>query len=334
MTFENPYYLYFIPVAVIGSFLLIRAIAQYKKKILHALGDASIISQLIEGVAHTRSYIGSILIPLALGLSMLALANPRMGFDKEVIKATSSDIYIAIDISSSMMARDIAPSRLERAKRFTQKLVDKLKGNRIGLIYFAGTSFTQVPLTGDYAAVKMAISTASPQMAGTQGTRIGDAIDRALKAYREGDNSQRALVIVTDGEDHDEQAIASAVRAKEEGMEVFTVGVGTEKGELIPEVVRGVERYKKDDQNKPVVSKLNIQLVKDLAKSGGGQAYLVDQGESAIEDIYNKIELLEKKTSEEESFSNYRSYYQYALGLGLLFFFIEWLWPIFKNRPI
>ena len=179
---------------------------------------------------------------------MFAASNPQWGTKKDKVKAQSADIFIAFDISQSMMAQDISPSRLERAKRFTEKLIRSLKGDRVGLIYFAGDAYLQMPLTNDYAAAELFIKSANPNLAGTQGTAIDEAIDLAVRAYEEDVKHQRALIIISDGEDHDEDAISMAKEGADAGLVIYTIGVGTETGAYIPFMNRGRTEFKKDDE--------------------------------------------------------------------------------------
>ena len=188
----------------------------------------------------SRLWVKNVSVLLGLFFLFVAAANPQWGTKKEKMKVESADIFIAFDISQSMMAQDISPSRLERAKRFTEKLIRKLKGDRIGLIYFAGDAYLQMPLTTDYAAAELFVKSANPNLAGTQGTAIDEAIDLAMKAYEEDVRHQRALIIITDGEDHEGKANAKAIEGANDGLVIYTIGVGTENGTYVPYLNRGV----------------------------------------------------------------------------------------------
>ena len=248
-----------------------------------------------------------------------ALANPQWGTKKEKVKAQSSDVFIALDISQSMMAEDISPNRLERAKRVTLNLIKSLRGNRIGIILFAGNAYLQMPLSNDLSAAQMFISSANTNQATTQGTAIGEAVDLALRAYDEGEAFQRALIIITDGENHDDEAMSKVKEAREKGLNIFTLGVGTEEGSFIPQKSNSGTQYKRDDSGELVKSVLNPDLIRDLASAGGGKHYFIQDGNQVILDLKNQIDRLEKQEVEQRSFTDYESYFQYLLGLGLLF---------------
>lgn len=289
------------------------------------IGEQSLLNRLTIGRSEKKEWLKYGLWLLGLTFLILACSNPQWGTKKEKIKATASDIYIALDISRSMDAQDISPSRLERAKKFVEQLINNLKGDRIGLISFAGSAYLQIPLTTDYAAVQLYTNAANTNQAGTQGTAIGDAIELAEQAFQEEETHQRAIIIVSDGEDHDEEAIAAAKAAREKGYVTFTVGVGTSDGAMIPVMERGREVYKKDENGAPVQSKLNIDLLKEVASAGGGNFYLVNQGSEVIPDLKKRLDRLQKREIEQKSFTEYNSYFQYFLFLGILCFIIEYL---------
>jgi len=289
------------------------------------LSEANLFKKLSPHFSWAKKNLKFSLLLLALAFICIAWANPQWGNKKEKVRAQSSDVFIALDISQSMMAEDISPNRLERAKRLTQNIVRSLKGNRIGLIYFAGSAYLQMPLSNDYSAAEIFLSSANTNQAGTQGTAIVEAIDLALRAFENDKDYQRSLIIVTDGESHDEEAVAKAEEALSKGLVVFTVGIGTEEGGFIPYVDRGREQYKRDENGNPVKSALNIDLLKSLASSGGGEYFLVQEGNQIIADLKNEIDRLEKQEVEQRSFSEYASYFQYFLAFGILLLFIEYL---------
>lgn len=328
--FEDISYLTYLGILPIVVFLFYLVIAS-RGKLLSKLGDEVLIGQLLPNFSSKKMSFKYGLIICSLAFLIFSAANPQWGTKKEKVKAQSADIYIAMDISQSMMAKDISPSRLERIKRWTEKLVDNLKGDRIGLIYFAGDAYLQSPLTSDYAAIKVFVNSANTNLAGTQGTAIDEAIILAGKAYEEDAPSQKALIIISDGEDHEQKAIEAAKSAAAKGLIIYTVGAGTEAGAFVPFINHGMEQYKKDKEGKPVKSAINISYLQDLASAGQGGFYLVNQGQEAIDDIKDKLNRLERREIEQKSFSEYNSYYQYFLFFGLLFCFIEWIIPQTKS---
>lgn len=299
----------------------------WRKRRIAKVGDPVLVARLMPESSVRRTWLKNILVLLGLLFLFFAASNPQWGTKKEKVLAQSADIFIAFDISQSMMAQDISPSRLERAKRFTEKLIQNLKGDRVGLIYFAGDAYLQMPLTNDYAAAELFVKSANPSLAGTQGTAIDEAIDLAMRAYEDDVKHQRALIIISDGEDHDEEAIAMAKEGAEEGLVIYTIGVGTETGAYIPFMNRGRTEFKKDESGAPVMSRLNIPNLQEIARNGGGEFYLVNQGEDGIKDLKERLNRLQKREVEQKSFSEYNSYFQWFLGIGFILLLLEWILP-------
>lgn len=259
---------------------------------------------------------------------VIALSNPQWATKREKVKAMGSDVFIALDISQSMMVKDIPPNRLERAKKLVEQMILELKGNRIGLIFFAGEAYIQMPLTADYAAALMFLKSANTGQIASQGTAIVEAIQIADNSFSEDRDHQRALVIITDGEDHDGEAVAKAKEVYEMGMHVFTYGVGTADGDFVPYTNRmGVETYKMDRDGEYVRSKVNIQLLDEIASAGGGKYYSILGGESTVEDLVSQLENIEKREMEQRSFTAFDSYFQYFLIFGILFLVLEFVSP-------
>ncbi|MBK8625540.1 MAG: VWA domain-containing protein [Saprospiraceae bacterium] len=248
---------------------------------------------------------------------ILALVNPQFGLKKEKMKVERSDIIFALDISNSMNATDVSPTRLEKAKRFITQLINERKGDQIGLILFAGSAYLQMPLTTDYAAAVMFTKSANTEMAGTQGTAISEAIQLAMKSVK--DVNQRALIILSDGEDHDDEANSNIDEATSKGWTIFTIGIGTDQGGFVPVIAQGREEFKTDEKGDPVRSVVNKSLLKSLADKGNGQFYMLTESESTIiSDINMQLEKMQKRAIEIKSFSEYRSFYQYFLFIALV----------------
>ncbi len=322
--FEYISYLYFlglVPILIIVFFIS----QQMIKSRMNKLGDQSLIKRLMEGYSPSNNRLKFALLLTAFIVLCVAWANPQWGYRNDVMKAKSSEVFIALDISNSMEAEDISPSRLERSKRFVQKLLTELKGDKVGLILFAGQAYLQVPITNDLAAVELFVRSAGPQLAGTQGTNIAEAINFALESYSEEEQFKRALIIITDGENHDALALETAKEAVEKGIIIHAVGVGSSDGGYIPMVERGIRSYKKDKQGNPVKTKLNPQLIKDLAAAGSGESYLLDDDEAVIKSLSSEIDKMEKRETEQQIFSEYNSYFQYFLFLGIVLLLIEYL---------
>ena len=222
--------------------------------------------------------------------------------------------------------RDILPNRLEKAKRFTQNLVKALKGERIGLIIFAGNAYLQVPLTTDYAAAVLFAKSANTAMAPTQGTAIVEAIDLAERSFEEENKNHKALIIITDGENHDKEALDRVKDANENGLLAFTVGVGTEQGSFIPIEEPGKTDYKRDKTGNPVRSKLNEAFLQELSSTGGGTYVNLSGGsENVLTTLRSKIDNIEKREFEQRVFNEFESYFQYFILLALVFLAFEFM---------
>ena len=325
---EYLWYLWVIPI-LLGLYLMYW---QWRKNQLNQLGNKELLNRLIPGWADQRQHYKMALLLASLLFLLIAYANPQWGNKKEKIKAKSSDVFIALDISQSMMAEDISPNRLERAKRLTQSIIKSLKGNRIGLIFFAGNAYLQMPLSNDYSAAILFASSANTNQATTQGTAISEAIDLALRAYEPEKNNQRGLIIITDGESHDDNAITKATEAKEKGLNIFTIGVGTSEGAFVPYISQGRQQYKRDDEGAVVKSALNTNLIDELASAGGGKSYLIGEGNTIVTDIQSRIDLMQKEEVETRAFTDYASYFQYCLLIGILFLLVEFV--ITENKQL
>jgi Ca-activated chloride channel homolog len=280
-------------------------------------------SRLTDQWSRGRERMKAILLLSSFILLGVALANPQWGLRRETVMSKAADIFIALDISNSMLARDIAPSRLERSKRFAQRLVDAFKGDRIGLIIFAGNAYLQMPLTTDYASAELFIRSAHPRLATSQGTAIGDAIELAMRAYEEDAPHHKALFLITDGENHEEGALEEMRKGRETGLVPFIISVGTTEGDFIPMEVDGREDYKRDENGNPVRTAVNEAFLRQLAQEGDGQLYSILDGQNVIDDMKLKMQGLEKREMEQRAFKDYKSYFQYFLLGAILLLFAE-----------
>ncbi len=320
--FEHVEILWFllgIPALVFIFYLLLK----WKENQIRKLGDPAVIKRLFPNWSVKKEWLKTILLALGFFFGIIALANPQWGNRKQRVTAKSTDVILALDISQSMMAEDISPNRIEVAKRFTAQLIKSLRGERIGLIYFAGSAYMQMPLTNDYAAAELFIKSANTTQAGTQGTAIAEAIDLAQVSFGSDNPTQKALIIISDGENHDNEAIQAAKQAKDNGTFIYTIAVGSEEGAMVPFMNRGRKEFKKDRSGNPVKSAINIPMMKDLADAGGGSFYIMEQSPKLMNQIKSEINKLEKKEVEQRSFTDYASYFQYFLLIAILFFVFE-----------
>lgn len=305
-----------------------------RKRALERFGDHSLLQQLMPEVSKYKHTVKFVLLMFAMLFLIIGWANPQWGAKKEKIKAKSADVLIALDVSNSMMAQDLRPNRLERARQFTLKLIEELKGERIGLIIFAGNAYLQMPLTTDYAAAQLFVKSANTDLVPVQGTAIRDAIDLAERSFEEDNKHHKALVIITDGENHEPGMIERAEEARANGLLIFTIGVGTEGGASIPIYVNGRSSFKKDESGNTVYSKLNENMLTELAIAGKGQYYNITAGDKILESIRKKIDQVEKREMEQKSFSEYESYFQIFIGLALLLLIIEFMLSYRKSQML
>lgn len=321
--FENIEFLYALGLVPVLIIVFLLSVAWRKRK-LELLGNSDLIEKMTIGYSKYKEVIKFSILVLAIGLLAVSLSNPQWGNKKEKVKAKASDVFIALDISRSMLAEDVRPSRMERAKKFAQNLVNHLKGERIGIILFAGNAYLQMPLTTDYSAAMLFLKSANPKLAPSQGTAISEAIDLAEKSFDEDNKHHKALVIITDGENHDQETITRAEEANENGLLIFGVGVGTEEGGLIPINTARRKDYKRDNTGTPIKSKLNIKMLADLADAGDGAYFnLTDDTEAVVEAVRGRIDKIAKRELEARSFTNYASYFQYFLLPAILLLLIE-----------
>ncbi len=325
--FEHPDHMYAL--AVLPFFLLLFGWWwRWRRKAQARMGDTALVSSLMPDAAPYRPAFKFLLFLLAVASLVVAWANPQWGTRRERVERKGVDVFIALDISTSMYATDVAPNRMERGKAFAARLVDALQGERVGLILFAGNAYLQSPLTDDYAVIRLFLQNAGPELAGTQGTSIAKALDAARLYFPEEDVSHKAVVLITDSEDHDREALEDARRQSvERGAFLFTVGVGTAEGGLIPVMERGRKDYKRDEQGELVRSRLDESVLRELAQAGGGAYFPATDAETVVEALKTRIEQLEKKTYESRSFTDYESYFPYFIALALLLTAVDFLWP-------
>ena len=323
--FEHPIYLYAL--AILPLLVLLMLGASYaRKKALIRLGNPELIQRLMPERSPVRLRNKNILFLIGLFFIIIALANPQWGTKTQAVRRQSIDIIFALDISQSMMCQDIAPSRLIQAQRLCQQLIEKLSGNRLGVILFAGEAYMQVPLTTDYEAVSLLLQSANPDMISSQGTSIGEALAIAQQSTSKS-NGNRVVLVITDGEDHEARAESQARQAARAGMKIFTIGIGSEAGGFVPFVdENGMADYKRDISGKPVLSKINAGVLRKLASLGGGSFFrLTTQSDALVDALMDKLQKVEKREYEQRVVSEYRSHFQLFLLLGIGFLLGEFL---------
>ena len=333
MQFGQEYMLWallFIPLAVALYLFSIRK----RKKDLEAYGDPELTSYLMPEASISAYRWKIVLTSLGLGLIILGAAGPRIGSKLKEVEQKGREVIIALDVSNSMLAEDIKPSRIERAKQLISRMVDEMDNDKIGLIVFAGDAYTQIPITDDYPSVKMFLSTTGPDMISKQGTAIGAAIELATRSFPTDESSleedaslkNKAIIVITDGENHEDDALNAAKKAYENGIRIFTVGLGDPAGVPIP-VAPGSSEKRRNKDGVVVVSKLNEALLMDIAREGDG-AYIPV---ARISSLMDELDKLQKTELKKKVYADYAERYQYFLGFGFFFLLLDSLVQLRKS---
>ena len=323
--FGNPEFLYFLLVIPLLVVLYILSVI-YKKRSLKKFGDLEIIEQLMPFVSKNRPLVKFIFIIIALTAAIFALADPQFGSKLEIVKKKGAEIIIALDVSNSMLAEDLQPNRLERAKQAISRLIDKLENDRFGIIIFAGDSYIQVPLTTDYAAAKMFLSSINTSIVTKQGTAIGSAINLAANSFTPETEMDKALIIITDGENHEDDAIAAAEKAKEKGITIHTIGMGSPEGSPIPlQKGYGQTVFLKDRDGNTVISKLDQVALQQIASTANGIFIRANNNEVGLNKLLEEINKMQKQEIETKIYTEFEHRFQYLLGIAIFFLLLELL---------
>nr|MBK9651594.1 VWA domain-containing protein [Bacteroidota bacterium] len=321
---ENLLYLYILlPVMVLCFYFMYR----WKKNAINKFGQWTVIAPLFAHVSKIKPLWKFVFMFLAATMLITAICRPQLGSKLEEVKRKGVDIVICLDVSNSMDAEDLKPNRLERAKQAISQLVDRLQGDRIGLIVFAGESYTQLPITTDYGAAKLMLGSIGTDMIPTQGTAIGSAIDLAASSF--GDSIKKhnaAIVVITDGENHEDDAIEAAKEAYKKGITVHTIGMGSVAGAPIPIKQYGQNTgYMQDESGQTVLTKLDENNLVQIADAGGGKFVRATTSDDGLPLIMNEIDKMNKKEFSSKMFTSYEEQFQWALIIALFFLIIEFL---------
>lgn len=324
LQFSHPDYLWALaalPLLAAAFIVLFRQ----KTKRLGRLIHRNLTRHLAPDVSAGKSGVKHVFLTLGLGCLLLALADPQVGTRLEEVKREGIDLFVALDVSLSMKAEDIRPNRLEKAKRDVSNLLEKLQGDRVGLIVFAGDAFVQFPLTSDYSAADLFISAVDVDAVPTPGTRIASAIELALKSFPADVPTQKAIIVVTDGENNEGDVIAAVEEANSRGVKVYTVGMGTAEGGPIPIYNAESSRvdYKRDRNGSIVLTKLDESTLQQIAAAAGGSYRRATSGGNEIDDLFDEISALEKTEFEAKQVTGYESMYQYPLAIAIMFLLLE-----------
>ncbi len=307
--------------------ILIFIILQYnKKRLLARLGDYPLVKAMLPDVSLAKRIVKFSLFTLAFSFLVMGICNLQTGSKMQEVKREGGDIMICLDVSNSMLAEDLSPNRLERAKQAIEKFVEKLEGDRIGMIVFAGEAYVQLPITTDYTAAKLFLHGINPNMIPTQGTAVGAALEKAMESFGQDIGKNKAIVVITDGENHEDDAIKIAEDAAKQGVSIHTIGIGSPDGSPIPHYQNGVKAgYKKDKDGNTVVTKLNEKLLEDIAAAGNGVYIRANNNDVGLNAILDQLKELDKKQFESKMYTDYEDQFQWFVGAALLLLVIELL---------
>ena len=331
--FEEPTYLYLLLLLpFLAAFYLY---SNYRRrKAIRKFGDPVLMAQLMPDVSKYRPDVKFWLVFAAIGLFAVLLARPQFGSKLETVKRQGVEVMIALDISNSMLAQDVQPSRLEKAKRLVAQLVDKMENDKVGMIVFAGDAFTQLPITSDYISAKMFLESINPSLISKQGTAIGAAINLATRSFTPQEGVGRAVIVITDGENHEGGAVEAAKAAAEKGIQVSVLGVGMPNGAPIP--VEGTNDFRRDRDGNVVVTRLNEQMCQEIAQAGDGIYVRVDNSNAAQKVIAQEINKMAKADVETQVYTEFNEQFQAVAWIILLLLLAEMLIlerknPLFRN---
>ena len=321
MIFAEPKYLFLI--LLIPVFFVIQAVVlKLRKRKIRKFGDEELVEQLMPSYSRAKVWLRMSLFSLAFLFFSLGMARPQMGAVLKEHTARGAEVMIVLDVSNSMLAEDYSPNRLERAKLAISRVVDKLRDDRIGLVVFAGNSFVQLPITTDYVSAKMFLNSISTGSVPIQGTAMGEAISTALRSFSAQSDKSRAIIVITDGENHEDDPVAAAEQAASMGVRVFTIGVGSPQGTMIPLEDGG---YLEDRDGNPVVTRLDDKVLQDVADAGKGLYIHAGNREFGLEPIINEIARMDDEEYSSIVFEEYDELYMYFLAVAFFFLLIEML---------
>ncbi len=323
LRFANTYILWalvLVPLLVL-VFILVR---RWKKKALAAFGDKAVISQIMPNVSSSRPTLKFVFFILAYTILIIGLADPQVGTHVDEVKRSGADLMILLDVSNSMLSQDFAPNRLENAKRALSQLIDHLHDDRIGIIVFAGEAYVQMPVTTDYSAAKLFLNTINTGIVPVQGTAIGAAIQMGMKSYNFKDGTSKAMILLTDGENHEDDAVAAAQYAHEKNVTIHVVGFGSPQGAPIPIFTDGKQTgFHTDIAGHTVISKLNEEMCKQVALAGNGIYIRATDANSGLGTVMEQVRKMQQKTYASKSFKDFEDRFQFFLAIALLLLVIE-----------
>ena len=332
--FAHPEFLWGLA-AIPVFILLFISVSRWKKRAMASLGDRNVVDKMIPQVSFLRPWLKFILFTVAFGFLLVGMADPQVGSKMEEEKRKAADLMILLDVSNSMLSQDMSPNRLENAKRAITQLIDNLHGDRIGIIVFAGEAYVQLPITTDYSAAKLFLNTINTNMVPTQGTAIGAAIDLGMKSFDFKDGTGKAMIIITDGENHEDDAVASAKYAAEKDVMVNVIGMGSAEGSPIPIYQNGKEvGFHTDSAGHTVISKLNEDMCKEITAAGNGAYVRATNANSGLNIVMDQVNKVQRKTVDSKSFKDFEDRFQFFLGFAFLLLIVEFFISNRKNLKL
>ena len=331
--FANPdyFYLLLLPPVMLALFIINRFRV---RRSIRKIGDKKLVNDLLPEYSTSRPIIKFILMTLVMIFGVIMLARPQFGSKIEDVKKQGVEVVIALDISNSMLAQDLQPDRLTRAKQAISRLVDNLENDRIGLIVFAGGAYTQIPVTTDYVSAKMFLSAITPAMAPRQGTSVGAAIELGIRSFTPGDDKSKAMIIITDGENHDDDPVAAAREAAKAGIAIHVVGIGTDRGAPIPVIVNGRRDFLKDADGNTVITRLNEEILTQIAIETNGSYVSASNSNIGLDEIFREIKKMDKQEFEGAVYTEYNDQFQIFAAIALLLLIVEFIVMDRKNRKL
>src|SRR5664279_721817 len=331
--FANPDFLYLLLLLPVLILLFILNSIR-KRNALRRVGEANLVKGLIPEMSGIRPFFKFLLQLVAVASAILMLARPQFGSKIEDVKKQGVEVIIALDVSNSMLAEDIQPDRLTRAKQAISRLVDNLDNDKIGLIVFAGDAYIQIPITTDYLSAKMFLSTISPNIVPKQGTAIGAAINLGIKSFSPGEGKSKAMIIITDGENHEDDPVKDAEDASKAGIVIHTIGIGSTNGVPIPVMTNGRKDYLKDAGGNTVITKLDEEILKKIALSTNGNYVRANNSNIGLDEIYDQIKKMKKQDLESTMYTEYNDQFQIFAAIAFFLLIADFMIMERKNRRL
>ena len=327
--FEHPEYLYLLLIIPFLAFLYIYAMRS-KKNAIKKFGNMLVLRKLMPDVSLKKQYLKYWLVSISIVLFIFLIAGPQFGSKLETVKRQGVEVMVCLDVSKSMLSKDISPNRLEKSKQILSKLVDNLQNDKIGLIVFAGDAYVQLPITSDYVSAKMFLSSINPSMVPVQGTAIGAAVRLAARSFTPNSTGDKTIVLITDGENHEDDAIGEVKAAAEKGIKTNVLGVGLPAGMPIP--IDGNNNFLKDKEGNVVITKLNEEMCREIAAAGGGMYARTDNTNASLKALQQEIDKMSKSDVESKVYTAYDEKYQILAWIILFILVLEFFILDRKNR--